>query len=127
MSWSKDALKNINALKEKNDRIFRSAFLRLAAQVDLVSPVDTGRFRSNWVGAYGSADTSTFDYERDSVGLALEVADTVNVSNVFYYTNSLPYAKRLEFGWSEQAPSGIVRITARNWPQYVQEAIRNDR
>ncbi len=29
--------------------------------------------------------------------------------------NSQPYAERVEFGWSTQAPQGMLRITAKEW------------
>lgn len=30
-------------------------------------------------------------------------------------SNSQPYAERVEFGWSTQAPEGMVRITVKEW------------
>jgi len=46
------------------------------------------------------------------------------VGQVFYYTNSMPYALKLEYGHSDQAPGGIVRLTARRWNKIVNEQIR---
>lgn len=125
MSWSKQANRNINKLRDRNEKIHRAAMFRLATQTDLKSPVDTGRFRSNWLGAYGSIDRSTTEQTNiDSAGRVLALLSTQPIKgNFFYYTNSLPYAQRLEYGWSLQAPSGIVRVTARNFPRYVREAI----
>lgn len=33
--------------------------------------------------------------------------------------NDQPYAERVEFGWSTQAPQGMLRITIKEWPSIV--------
>ncbi len=35
--------------------------------------------------------------------------------------NSLPYAKRLEYGWSKQAPGGMVRLAVQNYSQTIKK------
>ena len=125
MGWSDVANKNLMKHQKRNEEIHRKAMFRLAAQTDLKSPVDSGRFRSNWVGAYGSIDRETTEQTNvDSVGKVVSLLAIEPVKgNYFYYTNSLPYAQRLEYGWSLQAPSGVVRLTSRNFPRYVREEI----
>lgn len=126
MSWSKEAQRNLKKQQERLERIHRASMFRVAAQTDVKSPVDTGRFRGNWIGAYGSIDRDTFASEsRDSVG---EVnvylrGKSVENQNVFYYTNSLDYAKPLADGWSAQASAGWINLIARNFPRYVREEI----
>ena len=112
---------------EKQDKVFRRSAFRLAAQVDVRSPVDKGTFRANWIGSFGTADSSTFDSaSRDSVGIVLQLLSSSKPSetSVFYYVNNLPYAQRLEDGYSAQAPNGMVALTARNWSRYVKEEAR---
>lgn len=46
------------------------------------------------------------------------------VGDVVYLTNSLPYAQRLEHGWSKQAPRGMVRLSAIEFKRFVRQAIR---
>jgi hypothetical protein len=41
---------------------------------------------------------------------------------VFYLTNNVPYAQRIEDGWSRQAPNGLVALTAVEFQQIVDEA-----
>jgi hypothetical protein len=43
---------------------------------------------------------------------------------IIYLTNSLPYARRLEYGWSKQAPAGMVRITVANFERHLQNQIK---
>jgi hypothetical protein len=36
----------------------------------------------------------------------------------------LPYALRLEYGWSEQAPGGMVRLVAQRWKPLVEQIVK---
>lgn len=38
--------------------------------------------------------------------------------------NEVPYAQRVEKGWSTQAPVGMLRVSLLEWPQIVQKAAR---
>jgi hypothetical protein len=106
------------------ETVARKATLDLFRSVLLKSPVDTGRFRANWnVGE--TIDTSTTASTDEARG-ASEVAKVaaLPVGGILYMANSLPYARRLEYeGWSQQAPQGMVRLTAIEYSTYVQKAI----
>jgi hypothetical protein len=75
-----------------------------------------GRFRGNWQVSFGSPAASAVDTvdpgggQTLAAGLAALAKAKVGV--VIYIVNNVPYAERLEFGWSKQAPSGVVRVTA---------------
>ncbi len=43
---------------------------------------------------------------------------------VTYFQNPTPYARRIEYGWSSQAPQGMVRLSVRNFRTIVKRAIR---
>jgi hypothetical protein len=121
-----DDLKRFAELSiEKQDRVVKSSFIQLGNEMEFKSPVDTGRFKSNWIGAIGRIDDSTTNSTaRNAVGeLSLKLG-AFRLGDVFYYTNSLPYAQMLEFGLSEQAPAGMVRLTARRWNKIVSDNIK---
>ncbi len=46
--------------------------------------------------------------------------------NLFTFVNPAPYARRIEFGWSTQAPAGMVRLTTARFQQIVEAAIRGN-
>lgn len=104
--------------------VVRKSTLDVFRAVALRSPVDTGRFRANWNVSYGAPDLATSASvdktraERES-GKAL----TLPVGGVTYMANALPYAARLENGYSKQAPAGMVRLSALEFSDYVQKAI----
>ncbi|MFK3971180.1 hypothetical protein ACI2KS_10685 [Pseudomonas sp. NPDC087358] len=87
-----------------------------------------GRFRGNWMFSIGSPDTSTTEEVDPSgskstariVGGAIEF----KAGDTAFITNSLPYAIPLEFGHSQQSPSGMVRVTIARFQQIVLDAIR---
>ncbi len=106
--------------------------MRLGGAIVMRSPVDTGRFRSNWLSAYGAIDAST-NNALDKSGSAAIGKLTASVSafpagQVFYFTNSLPYAQRLEYdAWSAQSPAGMVRVSVAGWQSIVEDEIRKAR
>ena len=124
MSWSKEAEKALKKKQAELELLHQRCMFRVAAQTDIKSPVDTGRFRGNWIGAYGEMDATTFDStSRNSVGevnIKLK-ASSIKSAKYFYYTNSLPYAERLANGWSAQADAGWTFAIARNFNRYVRE------
>lgn len=56
------------------------------ASVVNLSPVDTGYFRAQWI--YNPLEYPTINIRNNTV-----------------------YGPRLEYGWSKQAPNGMVRVT----------------
>lgn len=81
----------------------------------LMSPVDTGRFRGNWLTSVGSVPSGTTEAVDPSgagaIQRAVMAASSMDAGDVIYMANNLPYAERLENGWSKQAPAGMVRLT----------------
>lgn len=102
------------AEKAKTDlqTVARKITLDVFAKVALRSPVDTGRFRANWNVSYGAPTfdiTESTSAERASA--EVQKALTLAVGGVVWMSNGLPYARRLEHGWSKQAPAGMVKLT----------------
>ena len=77
-----------------------------------------GRAKGNW---NCSLDAPNYDYDPSNldeegsatVQAAYEVLDLVTMDTIkVYIRNNAPYIRRLEYGWSNQAPSGMMRIAA---------------
>jgi len=124
MSLASDLKKFAQLSIAKQERVVKSSFIQLGNEMEFKSPVDTGRFKNNWIGAVGSVDSTTTDSNRNAVGALSTMLGGFRMGEVFYYTNSLPYAQALEYGLSEQAPAGMVRLTARRWESIVNTQIR---
>jgi len=128
MSFASDLRRFANLTSQKMETVVKSSLVRIGSSIVVKSPVDTGRFRSNWLAAYGTADT-TVNMSVDPSGqsslnrLKMSV-NGLNFREYFYFTNSLPYAKGLEYGDSMQAPSGMVRVSVAAWENILADEIR---
>ncbi|EBV1498015.1 hypothetical protein DNY65_12540 [Salmonella enterica subsp. enterica serovar Moroto] len=130
------ALRDDPANLTKSGRLKRG--LRVNDSMDIKKPEGYvgGRFKNNWYVGFDSQPTETNDTPdasgqgSNSRGLAvLEVFRVGQVSTI-YFTNNLPYAQALENGHSNQAPGGMVGLTALDAAQYFREAmneVRNGR
>lgn len=73
-----------------------------------------GRFRSSWVVSVGAPSSASADevvLGAATIAAGIDALTGFTVGPPIYIQNNLPYATRLEFGWSTQAPSGMVRVT----------------
>lgn len=77
-----------------------------------------GRFRGNWQVTFDRPAVGAID-RVDKAGTATLAAGREVLAHYdsgeygsIWFTNNVPYAQRLEYGWSRQAPAGIVRVVA---------------
>ncbi len=106
----------------KAEKIVRRTGLELFGSLVMKSPVDTGRFRSNW--QVGDRQINVATDSRGSIANAAAVLDSMRLGAVIFLTNSLPYAYRLEHGWSKQAPQGMVKLTVVEYRQHIAKVVR---
>ncbi|MGK0556161.1 HK97 gp10 family phage protein [Bordetella bronchiseptica] len=129
MSFTADLGKFAARAKGNIDTATRQATVLLAQGVILKSPVDTGRFRANWQFSSAGIQRAT-SLAVDLGGqvtlnrLVAEIQST-GAGGVTYLSNSLPYAVRLENGWSKQAPQGMVKLTVQEFQHYVSQAAKD--
>lgn len=102
--------------KKNPEIVMRQVSMKLFSAIILGSPVDTGRFRNNWFasGATPSRETTTYTGKQGTAAIA-RVSKVITEARGYGWTeltltNNLPYAQRLEYGWSKQAPVGMVRV-----------------
>lgn len=130
------ALRDDPANLTKAGRLRRG--LRVNDSMDIKKPEGYvgGRFKNNWYVGLDSQPTATNDTPdasgqgSNSRGLAVLEVFRVGQVNSIYFTNNLPYAHALENGHSNQAPGGMVGLTALDAAQYFREAmseVRNGR
>lgn len=99
-----------------------NAFVRTLAlsglrSVVLKSPVDTGRFRANWhVSTGGPITAITEGFDKSGAPTIAKGSTAIgayaSLENFppIVIQNNLPYAVRLENGYSAQAPAGMVAL-----------------
>lgn len=128
MSFSIDLARFAEKTGGRIDTVLQVSVLKIFSSVVLKSPVDTGRFRANWNIGSGVSDKSTsVTTDRNgtsTISAALVKAKAYKAGPTVFITNALPYAQRLEYGYSKQAPGGMVRITVAEFKDYVRDAVR---
>lgn len=111
--------------KKNPETVMRSVSLKLFSAIIKASPVDTGRFRGNWQTTGVTPATGLIAGVDPTGNKAVNSAATFITNapgwDTFTLTNNLPYAERLEYGWSKQAPVGMVRVNIVRFQQLINE------
>lgn len=109
----------VSRVNRRIDIQIRKSTIELFGSVIKMTPVDTGRAKGNWQCTVGTAASSEIDRDdgskKDSLSSSKayeEVVKTVPRSgNVVWLANNLSYIRYLEYGSSQQAPLGMVRVS----------------
>lgn len=110
------------------NKVAQDALLVMGQRIIVGTPVRDGAARGNWLAAYGAANTSTDEGMTDRGGnqsirkLQAEI-NGFAPGTEFFFTNSLPYMPRLENGWSQQAPVGMVKTNIADWQGVVSRSV----
>lgn len=95
-------------------RAIREVTIEATANLIESTPVDTGWARANWIPAIGSPTPQSVGSER-AVSTAMQQAGLASLLSYrlsrgpVWISNKTPYIRRLDGGWSKQAPAGFVR------------------
>lgn len=125
MSFTLDVKAFCEKAKKNPETVMRSVSLKLFSAIIKASPVDTGRFRGNWQTTGVTPATGLIAGVDPTGNKAVNSAATFITNapgwDTFTLTNNLPYAERLEYGWSKQAPVGMVRVNIARFQQLINE------
>jgi len=112
----------------KSNELIQAVEIKLFSSVIMDSPVDTGRFRGNWMASIdGPKDGTTAGFDptgAGSVSRAESFVKSLKGGRVTFLVNNLPYAIALEYGHSGQAPQGMVRRNVARFQRLVDEQAR---
>jgi len=87
--------------KKAMQSVLEDSVNELSGKVKLGTPVDTGAARRNW-----------------------KSNKPIKIGKKYKFYNTLsqiPYIRRLEYGHSDQAPKGFLRINVALWPNIVKK------
>lgn len=140
-SFAVDVRAFTEKFKAKAETVVKKVLFDMSTSIVQMSPVDTGRFRANWQFAEGSAPSGNPDgpqvarrrkgYQKTHEGadstiarLHAGISGAPLLGTTLYLVNNLPYAIPLEYGHSDQAPGGMVRITAERYNTFFANAVK---
>jgi hypothetical protein len=108
-------------LKRQSKKSLKQAF-PLVAGVGYVG----GQFRANWQCGVGAVNMTIIDPPgSDAKGRTKVALETWKPGQTIWLTNALPYAKKLEDGYSKQAPFGMVKLTVNEVGEHLKTAARS--
>jgi len=129
MSFSLDLEKFAKKAGNNAAAVVKKVGIDMFSQVVVRTPVDTGRARGNWQVSFNSPASGTLnDLDPSGRNTQMQISGKMTgwKQGDIWMTNNLPYARRLEYGWSKQAPGGMVRLTVREFQTYVNNAVRSE-
>ena len=109
-----------------------AVFIDIAGGTIRDTPLKNGQLRANWRVGIDAPATGQLDIT-DPSGQATQAALINQAPNIFgrlvYFTNNLPYARRIEYeGYSSvKAPQGMLRININRFTDAVERAIRESK
>ena len=138
-----DLSKWVAKAKGNMDQVVRKVVLDLGTRLVLRSPVGDatywlhpapkgyvgGQFRANWqygetVMPRGTLNTVDTRGSKTIAAIGARLKPGA-AGKVHWLVNNLPYAQRIENGWSKrQAPSGVVGVTVVEYQSIVRRAVR---
>lgn len=139
-TFALDLQKFAEKTREKADLAVGNIVIRVAQRLDQRSPVGDatywaspppkgyvgGRFRGSWnLGVnVQPANVETIDPSGSAAqGRIIASIPEEAAGKVYYLINATPYGRRIEDGWSRQAPQGLVGLTAIEFQQIVNDAV----
>lgn len=128
MGFSDEVGRWSDRAEDKVRLAIRKIALTAFERVIMRSPVDTGRFRGNWQVAIGSMPLGTIELDDPGGQIVMNEATAavmkLQPGESIYLVNNLPYARRLEYGWSQQAPNGMVRLTVQEMQPVIEQVAK---
>jgi len=86
-----------------------------------------GTARANWIPSIGTPDQTEVNSTDENRGSSQVLAIQSQIpGNIYYLTNNVPYIERLEYGWSTQAPNGMMRRTLREARSILRDAVNRN-
>ncbi|MCG8041320.1 MAG: HK97 gp10 family phage protein [Candidatus Thiodiazotropha endolucinida] len=109
---------------EKAARMRQAVILELFSSIVMLTPVDTGRARGNWIYSVGAPNRRTDSQPNDRSGSRVtgELNHLVSGDDgIYYFNNNLPYIGALEAGVSSQSPDGMVSISLNRVKEWIRK------
>lgn len=113
-SFSKSISLRGDTLEKNVQKLMRKLALSVDTTVVMSTPVDTGRAAANWQLTFSEPAAGVLPVpsakelsSRENITSASELLRSYAGQEI-HIANNLPYIRRLNEGWSDQAPAGFV-------------------
>jgi hypothetical protein len=106
--WKASFNRNVKLQIQKDKNAIREAVQELFKRIQERTPIGNPNLWK-W--------PAPKDYVPGTLRASWELTEEVNLYRI---VNAQPYAQRVEYGWSTQAPAGMLRISLLEWPRIVE-------
>ena len=115
----------IRALR-KTRSVVVGALQDMCSSVIRDTPVLTGKLRANWRFTAGQRDDTPAASLSDPTSKVVGDIESRYTTNdaVYYFTNPMPYANVIEYGYSAKAPQGMLRINMARFKGLLRQRIK---
>lgn len=114
-AFERKALKRI-------DQVRRSSIVEMFGLVITATPVENGFLRGAWQTTINTPNLEAIlrPDVTGSIAKAEILSNMGTLTDVVYFTNTMPYAYRIEYdSWSAQAKAGMLRSNLPRWNAIV--------
>ena len=114
MTWKNAPINFGFQVLEDADDFSKKVAGEMLGQVVTRSPVDSGAYRGNHRVGVNSVDTTADKSQTENTAIQRGVATIQaggGIGKIVYISNSLPYATKIEFGHSMQAPNSVYALS----------------
>jgi bacteriophage HK97-gp10 putative tail-component len=104
------SLEDLEEIAEEQVKEIAGDIFRAAVQF---SPVWSGEYRASWRVSFNEARTDTTkgrDPATPIRGASFRWPSGFKLGDVVIISNNVEYAERIEYGWSNQAPFGVLNL-----------------
>lgn len=131
MSFERDIKRFKARVSGRSEQVIRDSAASLFSRIVQATPFDEGTAKGNWQVGLGSPPSDVTD-TKDPGGQATIAAGQLKTASFtladrLFYANNLPYIRRLEKGWSDQASRGMVAVNVADWDRIVEHNARKHR
>ena len=136
MSFESDIKNWVKKVKDNVETVVVETRFECSDRIINTTPVYTGYARGNWQAetgnSYPTQEIMRFDDEMgyaptsgegESLWEAKNVA-VLNIDKPYYLVNNVDYINDLEYGKSNQAPRGMVRLVVADFDNIVLDIVR---
>lgn len=104
---------DIKRMQQQMNFVWKHSVSTAFNQTVMMTPVDKGIAKASWLIGYSD------NGEIGSSVLSVKPSDIPNIGSNFLLYSNIDYMKYLEDGSSDQAPSGMVKVTVSNFDNIV--------
>lgn len=120
MAWDNKPSSFALSIQDDAEKHIKKISMEVVQSLMIGSPVMDGAYRSSHVLSINSTDSSIRQNENKapignidpaSFNESAQKAVGIKLGDTIYIQNNLPYAPRIENGWSQQATNGVYGLT----------------